>query len=239
MPQVLLVVAVGLLVAVLVVLVVLVAMRREIDSRARRTEAWLTLHSVLSFREPLPWPRPWAASPELLRVIVESLFEKRPKLVLELGSGVSTVVAAYALKRIGHGRIVSVDHEPEFADKTRALVAAHGLSDVVEVISAPLKEVHVGSARFHWYDLDVIRPLLREVDVLVVDGPPGKGSKLARYPALPLLREHLSRDAIVVVDDARRSDEQEMVRRWVAEDANLRAEYLLTEKGTFLVRRAS
>lgn len=53
------------------------------------------------------------------------------------------------------------------------------------------------------------------VDVLIVDGPPGLTGDWARYPAYPLLREKLRPGAIVLIDDAQRTDERSIVEAWL------------------------
>ena len=51
----------------------------------------------------------------------------------------------------------------------------------------------------------------------MVDGPPGRTTKLARYPAVPALREKLRPGATVMLDDCHRRDERETLRRWLDE----------------------
>ena len=62
------------------------------------------------------------------------------------------------------------------------------------------------------------RPLLPNlpgsIDILFIDGPPGRLQPLSRYPALPAARPHLSPHALVVVDDGRREDEAQMIELW-------------------------
>jgi hypothetical protein len=57
------------------------------------------------------------------------------------------------------------------------------------------------------------------IDLLLVDGPPAyaAGHALARYPALPVLGDRLASGATVVLDDAERPGEQEVLRRWERE----------------------
>jgi len=54
-----------------------------------------------------------------------------------------------------------------------------------------------------------------------------------------LLLEQLSPRAVILVDDARRPDEQEMVRRWIEQVPGLKREDYQTEKGTIVLRRQS
>jgi predicted O-methyltransferase YrrM len=216
------------------------SIQRESDTRYRRQEAWLAIYSVIQPRVPLPAPAPYQASPELLRWVVQLVSEQKPGLILELGSGISTVLAAYCLERAGQGRIISVDHEAVYCRATHDLLLQHGLQQRVRVIQAPLVPVESAGQRSGWYDPRVIRAALEDlspVDLLVVDGPPGKDQPLARFPALPMLLEHLSPRAIILVDDARRPDEQEMVRRWVGQVPGLKREDYQTEKGTIVLRR--
>lgn len=58
--------------------------------------------------------------------------------------------------------------------------------------------------------------------MLIVDGPPGRVNKDARYPALPLLHERLNPGAHVFLDDATRPDERRILTQWLAEFPDLR-----------------
>ncbi len=60
----------------------------------RQTEAFIQLSNLLQFKSPIPATRSWAASPDLLLLISETVKKNRPSLVVELGSGVSTLVCA-------------------------------------------------------------------------------------------------------------------------------------------------
>ena len=53
--------------------------------------------------------------------------------------------------------------------------------------------------------------------MLVIDGPPQAAGTQARYPAGPLLFPRLAPGAAVYLDDAARSDEQAILRRWRSE----------------------
>jgi predicted O-methyltransferase YrrM len=214
-------------------------MRREIETRYRRTEALLALYAVVEPHKPLPVPRAYAGSPELLRAVSAAVFDTQPRTVLELGSGVTTLVAAYALAKLGSGRIVSLDHELQFAEATNQLLRAHKLDHVAKAIHAPLIEQTAGNRRGRWYDTSALaREQVTSIDVLIVDGPPGKDQPLARYPALPALAALLSERALILVDDAARRDETEMVRRWAAEFPGFEVDAVPTEKGLTYLKRS-
>lgn len=140
---------------------------------------------------------------------------QRPKLIMELGSGSSTVLFAAALRANGSGRIISIEHDSAHARQTAALLEQAELSDRVELVLAPLADVTLNGRTFQWYGLDPrLATLSEKIDLLFVDGPPGKVQSLSRFPALPMLAPHLSPRAVVIVDDGAREDETQMVELW-------------------------
>lgn len=159
----------------------------------------------------------WACTPELAALVVGQILERKPRQVVEIGSGASTVVTAYALERNGQGRVISLDHDPLYAAQTRANLAQHGHGDRATVLDAPLVPHRIGDEQWQWYDL---RELVLDgpIDLLVLDGPALATQPLARYPALPLLLPHLADDAVVILDDAARSSERAVVERWLREN---------------------
>ncbi|HSB55892.1 MAG TPA: class I SAM-dependent methyltransferase [Gemmatimonadales bacterium] len=221
---------------------VVTSIQRESDIRYRRTEAWLAIYSVIQPRVPFPTIQPYMATPELLRHVIHQVLERKPGLIVELGSGISTLIAAYGAEQLGKCQIISVDHEARFRDATQATLAAHGLSHRVKLIHAPLVPVQSGSLRSQWYDPNIIRAAIQEsgaeIGMLLVDGPPGMDQKLARLPAVPQLHDRLAADCVVLVDDARRADEQEMVRQWMQQFPGWDREFVETEKGLILLRRS-
>ncbi len=205
------------------------------------TQALLALHTLLDLRAPLPPLSRWAASAELAVTLADLVLERSPRRVLELGSGASSLVVGYALEQAGGGHLLSLDHDPNYARQTARLAERHGLAGRVEVASAPLVEQSIGGRSQPWYDLGVADlgafagP--EGIDLLVVDGPPRESDPGARYPALPLLLDRLAPDAVIVLDDALRAEEQAALRRWQAEVPGLSVEVLPTAKGVAVVRR--
>lgn len=221
---------------------VVTSVQRESDIRYRRTESWLAIYSVIEPRVPLPLIQPYMATPELLRHVIHTVLARQPPLIVELGSGISTVIAAYGAERVGKCQIISVDHEAGFRDATQALLATHGLAHRVKLVHAPLVPVQSGGHRGQWYDPTIIRAAIQEsgaeIGMLLVDGPPGSDQPLARLPAMPQLADRLGPDCVVLVDDARRRDEQEMVRQWMAQFPGWTREYFETEKGLIRLSRS-
>ncbi|GAA0570770.1 hypothetical protein GCM10010172_64030 [Paractinoplanes ferrugineus] len=186
---------------------------RLLRAQTNEVEALLQLFGGFTPAAPMPPSGGFALNPTDLLDLLDLIRTRRPKLVLELGSGTSSVWIAYALEKTG-GRLISLDHEPGYARKTRLALAAHGLTGVAEVRDAPLRPVVVDGRTFPWYDVEAVADL-REVDLLLIDGPPEKTGKDARYPAMRVLEDRLADSATVVFDDAHRQDEAEALRKWV------------------------
>lgn len=230
----------ALVISQTVLLLLLIALQfrtyRELDNHYQQVEALLSLFSTLKIRQPLPKMRGWAVSPDFARVVASLINEYKPKLILELGSGASTLVAGYALEEVGQGRIVSLDHDKHYADFSSSTIRQHRLQDRATVIYAPLKEMVIGNKSWLWYDIEQLKDF-EAVDMLIIDGPPGTIQKLARYPALPVLFHLLSDDAIILLDDAFRHDEKETIKLWLREFADFSREELDLEKGAVVLRR--
>jgi predicted O-methyltransferase YrrM len=211
--------------------------KEQATQNLRQTQALFSLSSMLETRKPLPPLTGWAATPELAAWVVALIRETEPRTVVELGSGASTVLIAYALEQQGGGRVVSLDHDAAYAEQTRARLRLHGLNDVAEVLDAPLRPLTLNGEARTWYDVGSLA-LPDTIDLLLVDGPPHASERQARYPALPVLADRLSDRAVIVLDDADRADERAIVAAW-CERFGFEAEYADTIKGAAILRRGS
>ncbi len=198
--------------------------------------AWQELREYARPGPFMPALRGWAASPDVLRLVVATLRANPPKLVVECGSGASSVWLGYALRRSGGGRLVALEHDERYADLTRRMVAEHHLADTVEVRHAPMRDWvpddldSPNPSGQPWYDPDALADLA-DIDLLFVDGPPHFTAVEARYPAGPVLLPRCSADAVIVLDDTTRPDEQAVIGRWLAANPGLVCEEMPAEKG--------
>ena len=212
--------------------------KQEIRQTFRQLEALQNLSAVLPVSDVLPATRGWAASPDLLMVLVDLVITERPSLVLECGSGVSTLWLALAMRRFGiDGRIVALDHDPVFGGKTRDLLARHDVREFAEVRDAPLESFRLDGETYSWYVRRAWEDLTG-IDLLFVDGPPAATGHQARYPALPLLTGSLSLVTTVVLDDLVVPDMQKALRRWLDAYPDFSSEILPLEKQAAMLRRS-
>ena len=193
----------------------------------RQIEAFVQLNSLINFTAPLPSTRGWAGSPDLLLTLAHIVKTIKPKLVVELGSGVSTVVIGKA----GAKKIVSFDGSEEYAMQTRNLLKAHGVKSAEVRYSklAPFKKSN------GWYDPNSFKDL-KKIELLLIDGPPGGDDKNGRHPALEVLLPKLASNVIVILDDANRPGERQLAEDFAAALPKHELTFLNHEKGTAIIR---
>ena len=182
---------------------------------------------------------PWTGSalrPAAIELICNEIIVHQRRRVLECGSGISTVVIGQLVSNLG-GTLTSLEDDPTWASFVGTLSARIGRA--VKIVHSPLIDTPHG----HWYDLRNLNTVLtndqeKGFDLLIVDGPVASSSRLARYPALPLLRSKLADDYAVVLDDVRRRAERLTVDAWVRQ-FSLSERIYLNRAGVAILRPQS
>jgi glycosyltransferase involved in cell wall biosynthesis/predicted O-methyltransferase YrrM len=173
----------------------------------------------------VPWTS-FSLRPSALQTLMNEIDAYRPSLIVECGSGASTLMICRLLRARGYGgRLVSIENDNKWAAFIASLLEKEGLSDFGRVVLSPLRdwdgklaeEPSDFAAAVRWYDPDDIIEAVGEdkIGLLFVDGPPGS-KQLSRYPAVPELRELLADDAVIMLDDSNRPAEAETARQWSA-----------------------
>lgn len=190
------------------------------DRQVAELAAVANLYAMIGADDEVPAFGGFAATPQTVVHLV-SLVRRLPQdaLIVECGSGGSTVWLALACRKAGRGRVIALEHHETYAGRTREALARHGLDDVAELRVAPLEPVTVGAEKHDWYAAPLWADL-RGIDLLFVDGPPGSTGPRSRYPAFPLLAAGLDDGAIVALDDVERPDEADIAADWLAEGAD-------------------
>ncbi len=200
-----------------------------------QVEALTWLSQALMLFGSLPPLRGWAASPDVLLRLHEHIRFQKPKVVVECGSGSSTLVIADALRQNGQGVLISLEHSDKFGAQTRSLLDREELTPWVDLRIADLElwaGPHMNSGKdevLRWYSASSLVGI-KDVDLLFVDGPPGKTCKYARYPALPAIADRLAPNAQIWMDDTVRQEETDIAKDW-AENYGCSLEFFSLEKG--------
>lgn len=194
------------------------------------------LQRRLAIKGQLPPLRGWATSPDVLLRLHAHIMAIRPKMIVEFGSGASTLVIADALRQNGTGKLISIEHSDHYGAQTLATLQAEQLEGWVDLRIGELEAwegEHLNPEDAEkpscWYSVSLLKGL-EQVDLLWVDGPPGATCLFSRYPALPALADKLSLNAEVWMDDTIRQEEKDICERW-AKDHGFELEYFSLEKG--------
>jgi predicted O-methyltransferase YrrM len=172
-----------------------------------------------------------AITPETLKLIQHLVDSLDVGSVLELGSGISTLLLANDFRRRNAGRVLSFDDDARWAEQTAAKLRHEKLDAFADVRVAPLVDVEAGGRHARWYDLASLDEAAR-FDLIIVDGPPAwHGDSLVRLPALYRLRRHLSDKGVLVLDDAARDGERAVARQWQRDFPDLHFRMVQTGRG--------
>ncbi|MGR3939136.1 MULTISPECIES: class I SAM-dependent methyltransferase [Streptomyces] len=187
--------------------------------------SWIRLSPLLNNGPYLPFSVVSLRPSAMIKVLDDIALRDR-KVLLECGSGTSTVMFARMMAQRGYGHMLSLEHDGEWADRVATQLAAEGLSEVATVIHAPLEEHPAAVKDVDWYapktvteEVGAYTEKHGPVDLLLVDGPPGweRGRTMARYPAVPVLWDFLAPGASVLLDDVNRAGGKEITERWKEE----------------------
>lgn len=251
LPALALFVSLGLLLAALLVALMRIAsvkQRQALDDIKRHVaeresaiygciEARLALDKLVGPSFELPPMRGPVISPDAAWRIYRHVLAERPEVVVEFGSGVSTLLLSHALERNGSGRVVSLDHEARFAAETRELIERHGLGHRAEVFHAPLRDVHANEGPCStFYDPAPLEGIER-VGLVLVDGPPRGVHPEVRHLALPLMASKLKPGGMLLLDDAARPGERSVLERWREAFPGFTFEELPLDTGLAWVRK--
>jgi len=130
--------------------------------------------------------------------------QKAEDLILECGSGLTTVVMSLVKKE--STQIIALEHHADWAEKVRNQTnLLNGVN--VDVVDCALKPY----GDFDWYDIH--HCLLKDISLVVCDGPPAS-TLGGRVGLLPLVHDYLKPLCVVLLDDFQRQQEQDIVATW-------------------------
>lgn len=129
--------------------------------------------------------------------------------VLECGSGLTTILLGLLAGRRGV-QTWSLEHIAEWQSRVTSVVERFEIPNV-QICAAPLRSY----GEFAWYD-PPLAEMPKEFQLVICDGPPGSTAR-GRYGLLPVMGERLPAEAVILLDDATRPGELEVLRRWTNE----------------------
>ena len=180
----------------------------------------------------------WSTKVDLLKLVAAYVQSEKPQLIVECGSGLSTLVLARCCQLNKTGRVVALENGYAFAEETKEACLKYGLKEYSKVVVAPLEELELSGESYEWYGLARM-PETAQIDMLFIDGPPDFFHEQSRYPALPRLYQCLSDNAVIFLDGTARQKEKETVERWLRAYPDFSHEYVANQRGCSILRRVS
>jgi hypothetical protein len=163
-----------------------------------------------------------AISSQTAEFIIDFLREKKPKNILEFGSGTSTFIFADYAKSTG-AKVTSLEHLKWAMDETLDLLGEY--KEYVDLRYAPI-------------NLDVSQEYQSEIplgiDFVLIDGPPAYGgiNHIGRESTLPQIYNYLDNNWNILIDDADRDHEKNCIKMW-QEKYEFYYKYIPVNKGLF------
>jgi len=148
----------------------------------------------------------WRIEEDTARLIGRACEEFKPRHVLEFGTGLSTLVLANEASKGNVERIWSVDHLKDFPGHPRGIIGKDG---PVEFCHLPIRLTTSAGKLFQFYS--VTEDFLKKVgpiDLVIIDGPPYYYN--SREASLYKVYPYLSKDAVILLDDAGRKGREEV-----------------------------
>jgi Methyltransferase domain len=208
------------------------AWKTDLDNLYIQISALLEVKEIVGPKALLGPLRGWALSPDALLIVLRDVTARCSPKVIEFGAGESTIAIAGALRNLGSGSLVTVEHDRSFAARILARLERTGLEGFVHLAVLPLRkyEPRPGFQSFFSYDLVGLET---DFDVAVVDGPiaiPEFGAG-TRFAPVEWCVARLGGERTLYLDDAGRREERAIIDALRSNWRNLDVEDLATEKG--------
>jgi predicted O-methyltransferase YrrM len=155
------------------------------------------------------WPIDWAMAGVLARLVIT--FDRRH--IVEFGAGASSLIFAQALARGSGGCLTAVEEDPRWSrDAWRWVEAVPGVDACMIASPVFFRASLVGVYHAYSRAAEAAAATRGPFDLVFVDAPDGY---FGRDGALHAVYRSLAPGALIIVDDARRRKERDMIARWL------------------------
>lgn len=183
----------------------------------------MSIEQQLDLKFPIYW-NDWPIERDFAKYLIYSVVVNRPINIVEFGSGTSTLILLKTLEKLGYEyKLISIDSDDKFLERTKNLLIAEGVysEKKVNLIFAEITEIELGGNNYKWYNPKKIDFISEKIDLMFIDGPLGALCKNSRYPAIPIMKKHFKKGTLVILHDAKRVDETEVVEMWRIENREI------------------
>ena len=232
------------------------AIQKQTSNAVQQLESYMAIENYLSTGALLSGFHGWPISPDIGLFIINQMRRKQYDLIIEFGSGTSTLLFAKLAAAQHHEKlmsnllpqkIISFDHHIDYYHQTQELLNLNHVAEYVDLVHAPLREWKENEQIFLYYDCEAKLQQLAQIlngkqakILVLVDGPAGNTCQDARYPAVPFLFKYLAEHQIdVILDDANRPEEQKIINQWHAlmnKEKDIHQKIIQSEKGIYFFK---
>jgi hypothetical protein len=200
------------------------ALASSITNAIKQLEAYSGIQNYVNTGQLLPELHGWPICPDLGIFLIRRLEAINYDLVIEFGSGASSWIIANVNKNKPF-RHLAFDHLEEYINKTAAQLAFSKLNTPDLQLTPLTPFVGSDGKNYSFYNCaEVLKGYAEDINVkgkrvlVLVDGPPASTGTHARYPAMACVLRHFSLCEVdFILDDYIRSDEQEILQKWLME----------------------
>ena len=232
------------------------SLKQEVQCSTKQIEAFFSVQNYFNTGELPVEMHGWPISPDFACYLIEQLENNDYDLIIEFGSGSSTILIAKVLAKIDSRRQggkkvgqIAFEHLEQYYAKTMNSLHQANLVNTLQLVLTPLQPYFSSNGNVYSYysyqdALAKLASLYSSIGLrllVLVDGPPGTTCKHARYPALPVVLEYFTGAQIdLLLDDYIREDEKEIAQLWQKEINDAGLSFTVTEqkleKGACLIR---
>jgi hypothetical protein len=150
----------------------------------------------------------FVANLDYLEEVARRTIETRGN-ILECGSGVTTILMGVLCAKTKK-QVWSLENSADWQERIVRVLETNGILHT-NVCYSPLIEY----GEFCWYDSRQAN-MPKEFSLIICDGPPGS-TRGGRFGLLPVMRPCLNSGTTILLDDAGRPGEIELIKRWEQE----------------------
>ena len=155
-------------------------------------------------------PRGYAANHSLLFYLLKILKDKKPRCILELGSGQTTKIFNKYLTENKDAKAIVLEENHDWFQFMKKNIHSHRL----DYIYAPLKSDSLENINYKWYSYDFNDILQQKgkFDLIVIDGPKGT-IRYSRFGLAKYITQIIDpSNFILIFDDSSRIGEEDTIK---------------------------
>jgi predicted O-methyltransferase YrrM len=155
---------------------------------------------------------PWEVSPDMGRCLVRAAVRDDVISILEFGAGVSSLLLAKGLDRSPGGRLTSIEQYPNWCKEHWEIIQKMSSVDGRLVKASYRMVIGKGGAHFAAENTDAVISERGPYELVFIDAPQWY---FGRDGALYQCFSHITRNGLIILDDAGRANEKWTLFRWL------------------------